>query len=102
MVTPGPSVFLFAGSERYLKESALDKFKASLASPGEEIDLKIFYGEEATASQIIDHAQGFPLFLKTTGPALQSISRTPQDPHSSYLIPTRIRRRKNSLKFPDI
>ena len=63
MVASENPVFLFIGSERYLKQSALDKLKASLAAfPKEEIDLKVFYGSETAASQIIDHARGPGLF----------------------------------------
>lgn len=82
MVTSSPSVFLFAGTERYLKESALDKLKVSLASPGEEIDLKIFYGQEATASQILDHAQGFPLFSSKKLIIIKDFARLPKDDRS--------------------
>lgn len=64
MVNPGTSIFLFIGSERYLKENALNNLKASLKeqSPAEEIDCKVFYGDQSSAREIIDHAASFPLF----------------------------------------
>jgi DNA polymerase-3 subunit delta len=82
MVTQTPSVLLFAGSQRYLKESALDKFKASLAAPGENIDLKIFYGTEATASQILDHAQSSPLFSSKKLIVIKDFAKLPKEDRS--------------------
>jgi DNA polymerase III subunit delta len=83
MVTQGPSVFLFIGSERYLKQSALDKLKASIRSnPQEDIDHKVFYGTDSTASQILDHAQAFPLFSSKKLIVLKEFNKFPKDDRS--------------------
>jgi DNA polymerase III subunit delta len=83
MVTSGTSVFLFIGSERYLKESALEKLKASLRSaPSEEIDHKVFYGSDSTASQIFGHAQAFPLFSSKKLIVIKDFNKLPKDDRS--------------------
>jgi DNA polymerase III subunit delta len=85
MVTSGPPVFLFIGSERYLKESALEKLKSSLRStPLEEIDLKVFYGSDSTASQIVGHAQAFPLFSSKKLIVIKEFNKLPKDDRSRF------------------
>lgn len=80
MVNPAASTFLFIGSERYLKENALEKLKASLRSvPNEEIDHKVFYGNDSTASQVFDHAQAFPLFSSKKLIVIRDFNKLPKD-----------------------
>ena len=80
MVNPDTAVFLFIGSERYLKENALNKLKASLrASPSEELDYKVFYGSDATAREILEHATAFPLFSSKKLIAVKEFDNLPKE-----------------------
>jgi DNA polymerase III subunit delta len=57
MVKSEPSVFLFVGEERYLKENALMRLKASLLEGGsKDLDQKVFYGGESNAAEILEYA----------------------------------------------
>jgi len=80
MVNSKSSVFLFVGGERYLKENALHKLKASLAgdSPS-ELDYKVFYGDESNARDILDHVSTLPLFSSKRLVVIRDPERLPRE-----------------------
>lgn len=63
MVTPGPSVFLFIGTEKYLKERAISELRSrSLDSSSGELDYKVLHGSDTSADEIINSAGTMPFF----------------------------------------
>ncbi len=80
MVNSKSSVFLFVGGERYLKENALHKLKASLAgdSPA-ELDYKVFYGDESNIRDILDHVSTIPLFSTKRLVVIRDPERLPRE-----------------------
>lgn len=83
MVNTGPSVFLFIGSERYLKENALAKLKTSLkTSPSEEIESSTFYGTHSSAREILEHAASFPLFASKKLITIKEFDSLPKEDRS--------------------
>lgn len=63
MVSSNPAAFLFAGSDDYSKEKALERLKADIAkgSP-EDIDYRVFRGGESDPAEILGHIRTSPLF----------------------------------------
>jgi DNA polymerase-3 subunit delta len=83
MVNPDASVFLFIGSEAYLKENALNKLRASLsAAPSLDLDYKIFHGSQSTAREILDHAATFPLFSSKKLIVIKEFDSLPKEDRS--------------------
>jgi DNA polymerase III, delta subunit len=63
MVKTNPSVFLFAGKEKYLKERAISELRArSLDSSSGELDYKVLHGSDTSADEIINSAGTMPFF----------------------------------------
>ncbi|MDP3730862.1 MAG: DNA polymerase III subunit delta [Candidatus Omnitrophota bacterium] len=63
MVTPSPSVFLFAGREKYLKDRAINELRSrSLDSSSGELDYKVLHGSDTSADEIINSAGTIPFF----------------------------------------
>ncbi|MDO8535910.1 MAG: DNA polymerase III subunit delta [Candidatus Omnitrophota bacterium] len=63
MVTASPSVFLFVGREKYLKERAINELRSrSLDSSSGELDYKVLYGADTTADEIINSSTTIPFF----------------------------------------
>lgn len=63
MVNSNSPVFLFAGTERYLKERALNELRASLLTGSSTgLDYKIFYGDEASMKEVLDYAATASIF----------------------------------------
>jgi len=67
MVTPAPSsspsVFLFVGKEKYLKERAITELRSrSLDSSSGELDYKVLHGSDTSADEIIGSAGTLPFF----------------------------------------
>jgi len=63
MVNTSPSVFLFAGKEKYLKERAISELSArSLDSSSGELDYKVLHGSDTSADEIINSAGTMPFF----------------------------------------
>lgn len=61
MVSSKSSVFLFVGSENYLKEKALAELRSSLLDDSsKELDYKVFYGQDANVREILDYLTTFP------------------------------------------
>lgn len=59
----GPSVFLFLGKERYLKEYAINELRTnSLDSSSGELDYKVLHGSDTSADEIINSAGTIPFF----------------------------------------
>ncbi|MFA6078935.1 MAG: DNA polymerase III subunit delta [Candidatus Omnitrophota bacterium] len=83
MVNLSTSVFLFVGGERYLKENALHELKTSLAgdSPA-ELDYKVFYGDESSARDILDHLSTLPLFSTKRLVVVRDPERLPREDRS--------------------
>ncbi len=62
-VNTTPSVFLFLGEEKYLKERAIDELRSrSLDSFSGELDYKVFHGSDTSADEIINSAATLPFF----------------------------------------
>ncbi len=62
MVNPKPSVFLFVGSDSYSKGKALDELRSSLLdSSSNQLDYKVFYGNDADIREVLDCAKTVPL-----------------------------------------
>jgi DNA polymerase-3 subunit delta len=63
MVTTSPSVFLFVGKEKYLKERAISELRArSLDNSSGELDYKVLHGSDTSADEIINSAGTMPFF----------------------------------------
>jgi len=63
MVNTGTSVFLFVGTEKYLKERAISELRTrSLASSSGELDYKVLHGSDTSADEIINSAGTIPFF----------------------------------------
>lgn len=64
MVTKSP-VFLFIGSDSYLKDRALEELTSSLLdSSSKELDYKVFYGGDSDIREILDCAGTIPFLAK--------------------------------------
>jgi len=62
-VTTSPSVFLFVGKEKYLKERAISELRSrSLDSSSGELDYKVLHGADTSADEIINSASTIPFF----------------------------------------
>jgi DNA polymerase-3 subunit delta len=63
MVKTSPSVFLFAGKEKYLKERAIRELCSRLLdSSSGELDHKVLYGSDTSADEIINLGTTLPFF----------------------------------------
>jgi DNA polymerase III subunit delta len=63
MVDTSPPVFLFLGTEKYLKERAISELRSrSLDSSSGELDYKVLYGSDTSADEIISSAGTIPFF----------------------------------------
>jgi DNA polymerase-3 subunit delta len=62
-VNTSPSVFLFIGPEKYLKERAINELRSrSLDSSSGELDYKVLHGLDTSADEIINSAGTMPFF----------------------------------------
>ena len=62
-VNTGPSVFLFLGREKYLKERAISELRSrSLDSSSGELDYKVLHGSDTSADEIINSGTTIPFF----------------------------------------
>lgn len=58
-----PSVFLFLGTEKYLKERAINELRSRLLdSSSGELDYKVLHGADTSADEIINSAGTIPFF----------------------------------------
>ncbi len=58
-------IYLFFGSENYLKENILNKFKNKLINSNQrELNYKVFYGNKNSISEIINELQTIPFISK--------------------------------------
>mgnify|MGYP003392801538 CR=1 FL=1 len=63
MVNASPSVFLFVGKEKYLKERAINELRSrSLDSSSGELDYKVLHGSDTSADEIINSSTTIPFF----------------------------------------
>jgi len=63
MVKTSPSVFLFVGKEKYLKERAISELRSrSLDSSSGELDYKVLHGSDTSADEIINSGTTMPFF----------------------------------------
>lgn len=63
MVTPNPAVYLLIGSERYLKEKAINDLRLSLLDKlSGELDYKVLYGLDTSADEILALVSTIPFF----------------------------------------
>jgi len=62
-VDASPSVFLFTGKEKYLKERAINELRSRLLdSSSGELDYKVLHGSDTSADEIISSAGTMPFF----------------------------------------
>jgi len=62
-VDASPSVLLFTGKEKYLKERAINELRSRLLdSSSGELDYKVLYGSDTSADEIISSAGTMPFF----------------------------------------
>lgn len=63
MVNTSSPVFLFVGTERYLKEKAINDLRSSLLdSSSGELDYKVLHGADTSADEILACASTIPFF----------------------------------------
>jgi len=63
MVDTSPSVLLFIGTEKYLKERAISELRSrSLDSSSGELDYKVLHGSDTSADEIINSGTTMPFF----------------------------------------
>ncbi len=63
MVDTSPSVYLFVGTEKYLKERAISELRfRSLDSSSGELDYKVLHGSDTSADEIINSSSTMPFF----------------------------------------
>lgn len=63
MVNTSPSVYLFIGPEKYLKERAISELRSRLLdSSSGELDYKVLHGADTSADEIISSAGTIPFF----------------------------------------
>ncbi len=61
MVSTKPSTFFFVGHDDKLKEKALKDLSSRLLEPSaRQLDYKVFYGDEASAGEILDYVRTMP------------------------------------------
>lgn len=61
MVNPRPPVYLFIGSDSYLREKAVKDLTASITGgSSRDLDSKVFYGGEAEPAQVLDQLNTIP------------------------------------------
>jgi len=80
MVNTEPSVFLFIGGEKHLKEKALDELAASLfGGLSKDLDYKIFYGNEASARDILDCVTTLPFLASKRLVVVKDFEKLPKE-----------------------
>ena len=62
-INRSPSVFLFTGTEKYLKELAISELRSRLLdSSSGELDYKVLHGSDTSADEIINSGKTMPFF----------------------------------------
>lgn len=80
MVSVDASVFLFIGNENYLKEEALKELKGELLGRhSQELDYKIFYGNESCAREILDYVTTIPFSAAKKLVVIKDLERLSQE-----------------------
>jgi len=81
MVTSSKSsIFLFVGTERYLKDNELSRLKTSLlGTDSSNLDYKIFYAGETNIGQILDYVNGSSLFSSKRLAVIRDPEKLPKE-----------------------
>ncbi len=80
MVEPKLSVFLFIGEDNYLREKAIKDLNSSLLNgSSRELDYKIFYGEEASAREILGIATTAPFLASKRLIVIKNFEKLPKE-----------------------
>ena len=81
--------YLFHGPSEFLKETTLTKFKKKALEPATaDLNLQIFYADEATAEEVIEAARSLPFMAETRLVIVrrtESFSKADQDNFLPYL-----------------
>lgn len=96
-----PSVFLYIGDERYLKEIALNELKSSILEPlSKDLDYKVFYGGESEIREVLDYLSTFPFSAAKRLVLVKEVEKFPKD-DISRLVDYMKRPSKSSLLVVD-
>lgn len=80
MVTSNPAVYLFVGSERYLKEKAINDLRSSLLDNSSgELDYKVLHGLDTSADEILASVSTIPFFSSKRLVVVKDFERLPKD-----------------------
>lgn len=80
MVSTEPSVFLFIGGEKHLKEKAIGELSLSLfGSTSKDLDYKTFYGNEANAREILDCVTTLPFLASKRFVVIKDFEKLSRD-----------------------
>lgn len=74
------SIFLFVGTERYLKDNELKKLRASLSgTDSSNLDYKIFYAGETNIGRILDYVNASSLFFSKRLAVIRDPEKLPKE-----------------------
>jgi len=77
MVKQSPPVFLFIGNDSYLKEKAVKDLISSLpGTSSKDLDHKVFYGGEASQSEVLDHINAMPFLASRRLVVIKDLEKT--------------------------
>ena len=80
MVNSKPPVFLFIGSDNYLKDKALEELSSSLLdSSSKKLDYKVFYGSDADIREVLDYANTIPFSATKKVVVVKDVEKLPRE-----------------------
>jgi len=86
MVTTKSPVYLFVGSDGYLKEKAIKDLVSSLPEGGsKDLDHKVFYGDEAEPREVLDHINAIPFLASKKVVIIRDLEKTSPEFMSSLM-----------------
>ncbi len=86
MVKTNPSVFLFVGTEKYLKEKVINDLRSSLLDTSSgELDYKVLHGEDTSAEEILASVSTIPFFSSKRLVVVKNSEKLSKD-DTSHLI----------------
>jgi DNA polymerase-3 subunit delta len=80
MVNQRPGVFLFVGTDEYLKEKAIKELSSSLLDDSnKDLDYKVFYGAETAPREALDHINTVPFFASRKLVVIKGFDKAPDE-----------------------
>jgi len=82
-------VYLFTGNQTYLMDGAISELKTILLGKSVDFNLSLFYGDSASAKEIIDTAKTYPMLSPMRLTIVKNVERLPDGEFKlleSYLL----------------